>query len=382
MIVQVACGTIEIEDELTHLGSMVRDWGCNRILIVADRAAYEQPGTRAAMEPLVSLRRTEMLTDFSRNTGEADVLKAIAAREQARPDTVIALGGGTVMDIAKLACVCTARENPASAVLRGTAPPQARSVRFIAIPTTAGSGSEATHFAAVYCDGVKYSVAHPSLLPDVAWLDERLTHSLPPAVTAATGLDAFCQAMESLWSVASTEESRGWAAEALALAWRHLPVAVHRPNAAARAAMMRAAHLAGKSINASKTTACHAMSYALTSRYEVPHGAAVALTLAPVFRRVADVDGASCLHPLGAAHVRRAAAQIADTLGASSPAEAAGLIRPFIRSLGCPTTLREVRVQTADEIRALAAEVNAERLGNFPVRIGRRDVEAILQEAY
>ncbi|MCE9613811.1 MAG: phosphonoacetaldehyde reductase [Lentisphaerae bacterium] len=372
----------DIEGDLEEIGGLLKDLGCHRILLVADRAAYEQSGARAAMASLLSTYPTRILSDFDPNPDEADVQQAIAARKDFQPDTVIGLGGGTALDIAKLACVCDSRKNSLSAVVRGHVPPQYRDLKLIAIPTTAGTGSEATHFAAVYCGGVKRSVAHPSMLPDVAWLDPKLTRSLPPAVTAASGLDAICQAMESLWSVASTAESRRWASEALVIAWENLPVAVHHPNDAARAAMMRAAHLAGKSINISKTTACHAMSYALTSRHGVPHGAAVALTLAPVFLRIAGVTPETCCHPLGTPHVQGIVSQIIDTLQVSSPQDAANRIRDFIASLGCPTTLRSVGVTSAEEVHVLAAQVDADRLGNCPVKFSSGEIEKILHSVF
>lgn len=372
----------DIEGDLQGLGALLKELGCRRILLVADRAAYERSGARAALDSALAAYPVKMLSDFDPNPDEEDVQKALAARKQFQPDTVIGLGGGTALDIAKMVCVCDSRKDSFSAVVRGHVPPQHRDVRLIAIPTTAGTGSEATHFAAVYCGGIKRSIAHPSMLPDVAWMDPTLTRSLPPAVTAATGLDAFCQAMESLWSVASTEESRRWASEALSLAWENLPVAVHHPDDAARAAMMRAAHLAGKGINVSKTTACHAMSYALTSRYGVPHGTAVALTLAPVFLRIAGLSPSACRHPLGAAHVQAVVAQILATLHAESPEDGANRIRDFIRSLGCPTTLRDVGVTSADEVHVLASVVDADRLGNCPLMFSRGEVQEILNSIF
>ena len=122
----------------------------------------------------------------------------------------------------------------------------------MAIPTTAGTGSEATHFAVV-C-GRQYSVAHPSLLPEFAVVDPKLTESLPRSVTAATGLDAFCQAIESIWAVNATEVN------SICQRGSDSPIKILRRRRAirltkARQAMSRASHLAGKAINITKTTA-------------------------------------------------------------------------------------------------------------------------------
>lgn len=382
LLVPPSVSAAVVEGDLSDLANLLDDLGCRRILLVADRTAYAQSGARAVMDPFLSTHETRVLTDFESNPHESDVRRAVAARQEFEPDTIIGVGGGTALDIAKLTTVCSSMHPLLSAVLRGDVPPEPRTVRFIAIPTTAGTGSEATHFAVVYCGGIKRSVSHPSMIPDVAWLDPKMTYSLPSSVTAATGLDAFCQAMESLWSIASTKESRQWAGDALSLTWTNLPTAVKHPDDASRAAMMQAAHLAGKSINISKTTACHAMSYAITSRYGVPHGAAVALTLAPVFTRIADVTPSTCSHPLGAAHVHSIVSQIITTLGAESVADAARSIQQFIRSLGCPITLREIGVATEDEVQLLAAGVDPERLGNCPLKFRPGDIEAILHSVF
>src|SRR5207248_4789041 len=125
----------------------------------------------------------------------------------------------------------------------------------------------------------KYSVCHEFLLPDIAIVDPILTHKMSPRLTAITGMDALSQAIESYWSIHSTEESKGYAREAIRIIVDQLPKAVNEPTNDSRLAMARASHLAGKAINVTRTTAPHALSYALTSRFGVPHGQAVSLTL-------------------------------------------------------------------------------------------------------
>jgi alcohol dehydrogenase class IV len=152
----------------------------------------------------------------------------------------------------------------------------------IAIPTTSGTGTEATCFAVVYIDKTKYSLKHSSILPDYTIIDPTLTHAMPPLVTAATGMDALAQAIESYWGVKSTHESQAYAREAITLTLAYLKAACQN-EVEARDAMSRAANLAGKAINLTETTACHAVSYPITSYFNVPHGHAVALTLASMF---------------------------------------------------------------------------------------------------
>ncbi len=255
--------------------SVLEGLSAERLFLVIDEPAYRASGAEAALENYFQKRSTVRFGNFELNPKLEDVQRGIDVYRNFEPDVVIALGGGTAIDLAKLIGIIAVQKgasNPQRSrdIAMGIASIEVVGKPMVAIPTTAGTGSEATHFAVVYVDGEKYSVAHPSMLPDYPVVDPKLTESLPKRITAATGLDAFCQAIESIWAVAATEESIGYAQEAARLAFNHLATAVNAPTPEARRAMSRAAHLAGKAINITKTTAPHALSYFLTSRYGVP----------------------------------------------------------------------------------------------------------------
>ena len=151
----------------------------------------------------------------------------------------------------------------------------------VCIPTTAGTGSEATHFAVIYVDGKKKSIASQQLLPDVVILDPQLTDNMPAYVSACSGFDALCQA--TYWSRAATPLSQLYAALTIKVLIVELPQAVNSNSRLVRDKMQMAANWAGKAINISKTTAPHAMSYVITQEFGIPHGHAVALTLGKFF---------------------------------------------------------------------------------------------------
>jgi alcohol dehydrogenase class IV len=264
-------------------------------------------------------------------------------------------------------------------LIRSPAADAQQGVPLIVAPTTAGTRSEATRFAVVYLDGKKYSVAHQFILPDYAIVDASLTESMPPPVTAETGLDAFCQAVESMWSVHSTEESIGYATEAIRLAWTHLQAAVRHPSRGDREAMCRAAHLAGKALNITRTTAPPALSYTITSKHGVAHGRAVALTLGAVLAFNHAIDGTNCIDPRGPDYVRKAIDNIIGLLGVQTASDAERSIRTFVASLDCPTRLAEVGVTTDEQIQEIAESVNAQRLANNPRRLTNQSLIAILQ---
>ena len=271
------------------------------------------------------------------------------------------------------------------AVTKGEAEPEAAAPEAAAPEEPnepAGSGSEATHFAVVYYEGKKHSVAHEAILPRYSLVDSSLTDSLPPLWTAASGLDAFCQAVESMWAVQSDEQSRAWSRKAIALSIEHLAAAATNPCPASRDAMCEASHLAGKAINLTKTTACHALSYTMTSMLGVPHGHAVAMTLGAVMAYNYAVGENDCNDPRGSEHVRSMIDEILQLLGAEGIEEGRERIDSLVESTGLTSSLGSIGITDAETLEKLADGVNAERLGNNPRSFTREELLVMLQELH
>ncbi len=284
---------------------------------------------------------------YSGMTANPKLEEIHAAREalkDARYDCIVAFGGGSVIDFAK--AFRHEHHEP---------------LPLIALPTTAGSGSQVTQFAVVYIRGEKTSLDAPSLLPDVAIVDSLFIESAPQYLKASCAMDAYCQAIESFWSTRATEESREYALEAIRLCRDCLVRAVTTTDAAANELMARAAHLAGKAINISRTTASHALSYKMTSAYGIPHGHAVALTIAQVFEA-----------NLG--HIR----------GEDILLQAMGITRENVlshfRQLMCSTGLeyrfRELGITHVAEI---VESVNEERMRNNPRTFSQAEIYKLFQ---
>jgi hypothetical protein len=197
--------------------------------------------------------------------------------------------------------------------------------------------------------------------------------------SSSTGLDAFCQSVESYWSVHSTEESKAYSREAIQLALSNLETAVKRPDGSSRAAMANAAHLAGKAINIAKTTAAHAMSYPLTSHYDIPHGHAVALAMPSVLKFNAGVGEDDVTDPRGLSYVRKAMADLADLLGAAGPAEAAEKIEHLIGAVGLTMRIADFGAGEGEAmVKTIQAEFDPERAGNNPRKLTAEAVPDIL----
>ncbi len=367
---------------IDRVPEVVRQYRAQRVLLVCGRRSFEASGAARILPGLATVARVQRWSDFAANPDVADLRTGLALWREFQPDLVLGIGGGSPMDMAKLLCgfasLPEGGDLPAAVATGEPAAP--RRTQLVLVPTTAGSGAEATHFAVVYVGQRKYSVAHPSLRPDLALLDPALSQSGAAYQRATSGLDAVTQAIESLWAVGATSASRAWARRALACLLPAIAPFVADADETAARAMTIGSHLAGRAIDLSKTTAAHALSYALTKRYGVSHGHAVGLTLG-AFLAAHDPAAAPRLRPGvdPAAHAA-AMADIYHLLGVSDGRAARTRFEALMRQIGLPTSLSEVGVTTAAERVALAESVNPERLGNNPVDFTRSELIGLLTE--
>jgi alcohol dehydrogenase class IV len=361
-------------ENVDALQEIIQERGAKRIFLVTGGASY------ASIEPLIAAAikdvEIERFSDFAVNPTLPDIEKGIARYRGFDPDLVVAIGGGSVIDVAKSVNILVAQKVAPREYIEGRAAIEERGKPLVAIPTTAGSGSEATQFAVVYIDAKKYSLDHEYVLPDYSIADPRCTYSLPPSVTAASGLDALCQGIESYWSVRSTEESKDHAREAIGLAIAHLRGAVKAEHDA-RDGMMRAAHLAGKAINISRTTASHALSYPLTAHFGIPHGHAVALTIGQLFVFNSAATAEDVQDSRGAEYVHATLGEIEHLLGVRDAIEAGQMIESLMRDIGLATRLSGLGVVEQD-FPTILSEVSEQRAANNPRRFGAEAVTRVL----
>lgn len=204
--------------------------------------------------------------NFRPNPLYEEVLDGVEVFNNSGCDTILAVGGGSAIDVAKSIKFYSKS-----------------SAEIIAVPTTSGTGSESTHFAVIYKDGVKQSVVDQSLLPEYVILEASTLLNVPMYTRKATMLDALCHSIESYWAKKATDESREIAARAIRGILEHKDSYL-RNEEVGNAGMLNAANLAGQAINMTTTTAGHAMCYKITSLYGFAHGHAVALCLPEVWR--------------------------------------------------------------------------------------------------
>lgn len=328
-----------------------------KIFLVRGHQSFETCGGKAFFEQAIEGMEVEVcaFSDFKENPVFGDFEKGLALARAFSPDLIVALGGGGVLDMGKLIRLCLAYSgNPMEGVFTQTHP----LVPLYALPTTAGSGSEATQFVVMYHHKKKYSVTHEKLMPDEVFINPAFALTTPPYLRACAGIDALIQAIEAYWSMRATAQSDEYAAKAIRMIYPVLSRIVQHPTLEDMARMMEGVYWSGLALNTTRTTAPHAYCYGLTSHYGLPHGHAVALT----FQFFVEINCRSEV-------VKRKFAEV------GLPEEA--LYRAFwtnyITSLGLTNPLKEVDPQL------IVGEVNMDRLSNNPVKLGKEVNEELIR---
>lgn len=235
------------------------------------------------------------------------VCKGIELFNREQCELIVAVGGGSTIDVAKCIKLYCKMDSSINFLKQKAFD---SGVQLIAIPTTAGTGSESTQHAVIYYDGVKQSVSHKSIVPDFAVLEPSVLETLPVYQKKCTMLDALCQAIESFWSVNSTDESKKYSQKAIIAIKENWIGYIFENMPEANEKIMEAANLAGRAINITATTAPHAMSYKLTSLYGIPHGHAVAVCLPEVWEYISEhID--DCTDIRGEQYLKDTMAQLA-----------------------------------------------------------------------
>jgi phosphonate metabolism-associated iron-containing alcohol dehydrogenase len=277
-----------------------------------------------------------------------------------QPEVIVALGGGSVIDSAKVFAAARGDFVAMEAYLMKRA--GAETIKpwpLIAVPTTAGTGSEVTCWATVWDNaaGVKFSLAHPELYPVASFVDPELMIGKPRDLTIQTGLDALSHSLESLWNRNANPVSMAHAVPAARGVISALPLlAKDLRNAELRDRMARAATLAGFAFSNTKTAIAHSLSYPITLRHGVPHGIACSFTLPMIIRSVAG-EGGICAEGLNG------------IFGADAN-EAADQLEAFLRSLGIATDHHRYGIDDSEWGELLDLAFDGERGQNF---IGKRE---------
>lgn len=364
---------------LAHLAEILPRY--KSILIFNDKDGFNPCGAAGYFKALAEKLAGRCAFQYVSYTGKAlpieDVEgKYLEVKNCGGADLIIAVGGGTVIDLAKIIAIAYSnRCESASAVL--SFPNLVNHVDLLFIPTTAGTGSEATSFAVVYKDKVKYSIDRPSLLPAYTILDPMLLRSLPAPVLHATVLDALAQAIEAIWARGSTAEAKEYAQQAVRLILDN----IEPKNTVERLSRLQeASHLAGKAINISRTTLPHSISYPLTSYFGVPHGIAVFLTLPGAAEFNYYTTGETVQPGVNLADVEKSFSLFFSLFGVEDIKGLREKLGAVMTRLGFGTRLRDYGIGEGDLAFIAGSAFTKGRIDNNPRRASGDDVLDILKE--
>ena len=338
-----------------------------KVLIIVGKSS----GARASeLRNQLSSYDSTVLGDVPSDPTDVSVQAALDQVRSCHPEWIIAVGGGSVLDTAKAAAVLANHRGPLVDYIRGERLIESPGIPLVAVPTTAGSGSEVTPYASLTDSESKQkiSLSHWFLYPRHAVLDPSLTLSCSPQQTAISGMDALAHAIEGYWSKRSTVVTDATALAAARLISEALPMAHGSPeNENARCKMIEGSVLAGLTISNARTTAAHAVSYPLTVNFGVPHGLACAMLLPPFIRYN---DGTMAVDK---------ERQLLNQLGLATMGQLADTVEDLKDQINLPRRLSDLGLSKTDLPTIIDNGFRPDRMSNNPRDVSAAELGVILE---
>ena len=262
----------------------VNDKSFKKIFVLCGKKSFVTSGAENLFKKIITDKEIKLFYKKSELPILEELVEIINDIKNFKPDLILAVGGGAVIDYAKISNVVDVRNDLADLIVNYSYPFKKKFTKLAVIPTTAGSGAEVTSNAVIYVDGIKHSFESELLIPDNFFLVPEFLISAPNKIKASAGFDAIAQSLESLVSKKSNDQSVEYASKSLRVSINSFISFVNNPNMKNATEMSIAANLAGKAISISKTTAPHAVSYPFTSLFNISHGHAVSLFFEKFFK--------------------------------------------------------------------------------------------------
>jgi alcohol dehydrogenase len=354
---------------IKKLKRILKENKSKKVFLVTGKKSFETSGAKEKIETLLKNNSYLRFNEFSPNPSLRDINRGYLKFKNYKSDLIIGVGGGSTIDVAKKIGLLFFNEAK-------------KKIPMVAIPTTSGTGSEATYFIVYYKNNKKQSDGKPNLtLPDYSICDPHLIENLPPKICAETGMDSLTQAVESYWSVYSNSESKKYSKKAIKIILKNIEAAVNGDRKA-KSRMLKASNLSGKAINISKTTACHSIGYPITSNFKIPHGQAVGITLPEIILYNAHPDNLNCTDPRGKIFVKKTINKLNKILGTKNPIKSKYKIQSLMKKIGLKTKLSELGIKRRDIAILIKEGFTPERMLNNPVKIESKDLKKILNKIY
>ena len=345
-----------------------------KIFVLCGKKSFRKSGAQNILSPILKKKITHIYFKLFPYPEISELKDIIYSIKKFSPDLIIAIGGGAVIDYAKIAKVLEIGNNLAFDIKNSTYKIKNKNIKLLAVPTTAGTGAEVTPNAVIYINKIKYSVESEKLRPDYFFLIPDLVIDAPNKIKSSAGFDAIAQAIESLISKKSNNKSVDFAAKSLKISFKYYLEFIRSPNKENTSAMCLAAHLSGKAISISRTTAPHAVSYPFTSHFNISHGHAVSLTLNKFLKfNYENINLADCNFNL-----KQRYNILFELTGSQNINHLEQFLFDIQKKARLEGNFNKLGINIKKSYSKIITGINMQRLLNNPVRLKKNDVKIIL----
>tara|TARA_Y100001958_G_C21244327_1_gene573507 strand:- start:2671 stop:3768 length:1098 start_codon:yes stop_codon:yes gene_type:complete len=361
-------------NSLQDIKNFISDNAFKKIFILCGKKSFSTSGAELFFKENLKKKEVKVYYKLSEIPILEELLEIIREIKKFKPNLILAVGGGTVIDYAKISNVIESEDNLKNFIINYSYPVKKRFTKLAVIPTTAGSGAEVTSNAVIYVDKVKYSFESELLIPDNFFLIPNFLVSAPNKIKASAGFDAIAQALESLVSKKSNIQSLEFAKKSLRISLNSYISFLDSPNLKNATEMSLAANFAGRAINISKTTAPHAVSYPFTSLFDISHGHAVGLFFEKFFEfNFNNINKSNTSFDLN-----KRFKLIFDLLDVGNIDDFKSKIILIKKKAKLEDDLKILKINIKKDLEEIIKGINLLRLGNNPVKIDEKEISNIL----
>ena len=303
-----------------------------------------------------------------------ELLKIKYIFDKFKPKLLLAIGGGSVIDYAKILCSTKIDKTVKKKIIKNKNLDFKKTIKLLAIPTTAGSGAESTSSAVIYINKIKFSIEDEKLIPDYYYLSPDLIIKSNKSIKSSAGFDAISQSIESLISLKSNNKSIKFAKESLSISLKNFIPSIKKPTLYNTYKMSLAANLSGKAINISRTTAPHAVSYPFTAHFGISHGHAVSLTIEKFLKfNFYKINYSNSNFDLNSRYKI-----LFDIFNTKNIHQLIKKIHYLKKQSGLETDFTKLGINLKNNLPKILSGINDKRLSNNPIKIEKNDVKIIL----
>tara|TARA_Y100000389_G_scaffold63634_1_gene59678 strand:+ start:5139 stop:6245 length:1107 start_codon:yes stop_codon:yes gene_type:complete len=361
-------------NSIEDITKFINDKSLKKIFILCGKKSFIISGAEKLLNDIQSSKEIRLFYKKSELPVVDELIEIINDIRNFKPDLIFAIGGGAVMDYAKIANVVEVRPDLKNLIENYSYPFKKKYTKLAVAPTTAGSGAEVTSNAVIYVNGIKHSFESELLIPDNFFLIPEFLITAPTKIKASAGFDAIAQSLESLISKKSNNESVDYSLKSLKISLKSYLSFLKEPNIKNATEMSIAANLAGKAINISKTTAPHATSYPFSSLFNISHGHAVGLFFEKFFKfNYENLNKSDTSFDL-----KKRFDLIFDVFDVKNIKDFSSKISVIKKKANLEDDLTKLNIDIKKSSENIINGINLLRLGNNPVKIDGRDIYNII----